>query len=969
MLTQNLLMSLRFLLSLLFAFTLTTLSFGQIPSLSIATSANPICAGNNTTLTASTNVSNATFLWMPGALTSPSITVSPGTTTTYTCTVSANNLSNSSSATIIVNPLPTGSVTVNTNGTLVANSMSTPSSYMWSNGVTTQTNNTYFFPGTYCVIITNALGCNSAPICATVQNPTVVYSNAGQDGTISCTQNQNGYQLGTTPIAGHTYAWSPTTGLNNPNIANPIALPSVTTTYTLTQTDANGNQVIDQVVVIVNNTPPTINAGPDQTVCQGANVTLNAVSNAPNISWNNGVLNNVPFVANNIGTTTFTATATAANGCVSTDQVLVTVNPTPVATVTASGPLALCPGQSVTLCAYTTQIVGYMWCNGASTQCITVSTPGNYCLVLQGLNGCLSSAINTIITVGNNATANAGPDVSINCSSTTAGVTIGSPAQAGSVYTWSPASGLNNPNIANPIANPGATTTYTLTVTNSSGCTATDQVVVTVNNTLPTINAGPDQTVCQGANVTLNAISNVPNISWNNGVFNNVPFVANNIGTTTFTATATAANGCVSTDQVLVTVNPIPVATITASGPLALCPGSSVVLSATASPGCAFQWKKNGLPQSNGNTANFIAFQPGTYTVTVSNSNGCSSTSNSVVVSLLQASIQALGPTTICQGSSVVLQATNGNGYTYQWVKNGNPSLSFGTSATYNANSSGTYSVNIMTPSGCLLSSNQIQIQVLLNPTINIFATGSTTICSGSSLTLLANSTSTSLSYQWKKNGVAIVGATGSFYSVTQAGTYTLVVANAACPTNQVSSNAITVNVNPSPTPTITATTLLIAPGASATLSTPLVAGQSYQWQQFNGNIPLSIPGANSNTYTTSLGATYRVKATNTFGCSGYSPQLTLVNTQMPEIESPKLLAINSDDQIQVFPNPNNGQFTIVIPAADLDQQLHVTDINGRCLKTIQLDAIFMTMDIQELANGTYWLLIGNRKPIQIVKH
>lgn len=871
--------------------------FAQVPSVAISPLNPSICSGNNITLTASTNAApGATFLWMPGGATTASISVSPSITTTYTCTVSANNQSNSSTTTITVNPVPTGTISVGANGNLTANSNTPACCYFWSNGAATQTINATISPGIYCVIITNTLGCNSAPICVNIPNPTILYANAGMNGTINCTLNPTGYQLGTSPIAGHSYSWSPTTGLNNPNIANPIALPSVTTTYTLTETDINGNQIIDQVIVTVNTTPPIINAGPDQTVCQGASLTLNALSNAPTISWSNGVLNNVPFVANNLGTTTYTATATGANGCVATDQVMVSVNPTPVATVTASGPLALCPGQSVTLCAYANQLVGYVWCTGETTQCITVNSPGNYCLVLQGLNGCMSSTINTIVTVANSPIANAGPDVSIGCSGSTSSAIIGSSGQIGSTYSWNPSTGLSNPNIANPIANPTTSTTYTLTVTNSNGCIATDQVVVTVNTTPPTVN-------------------------------------------------------------------------IIANGGTLLCPGSSITLVAMANPGCTFTWKKNGIPQSNGNLANFVAFQPGTYTVTATNSNGCTSTSNSIVISLLQANIQALGPTTICQGSSVVLQATTGNGYTYQWVKNGNPSLSFGPNATYNAISSGTYSVNILTPTGCLVSSNTIQVQVLANPTVHIIATGSTTICSGSSLTLIANSSSTGLTYQWKKNGISITGATNSFYSVTQAGTYAVVVSNTSCPNNQVSSNSITVSVNPSPVPTINASTLLITPGATATLSTPLVVGYTYQWQKFNGAFPISIPGATANTYTTSIGATYRVRATNTFGCSGYSPQVTLVNTLLPEIENPKTNKIDSNGETQLYPNPNNGLFTVEIPSELVGQDMQILDINGRIIQIVKLNEQINSIDTEELARGTYWLQIGSQKPIQMIKN
>ena len=1094
--------------------------FAQVPSVSISPLNPSVCSGDIITLTASTNAApGATFLWMPGGATTPSITVSPSTNTTYTCTVSSGAFSNSSNSTVTVNALPTATMVVN--GISLTVISTNPVMCLWPNG-SIGPSIIAFQSGQICCEIMDFSGCSNT-ICVNYINPTTVYSIAGQDATIDCNQNTNGYQMNNAAVAGHTYSWSPATGLSNPNIANPIANPAITTTYTLTDFDANGDSITDQVTIMLNTNPPTLNAGPDQTVCQGGNVTLNATSNASPINWNNSVQNNIPFVANTPGSTTYTASVTGTNGCVATDSMVVLVNPQPQFSITASGPTALCSGQSVTLCVPYHYPWAYSWSNASLTNCITVSYPGTYCVIVTDyLTGCSHMAC---IPVDIFNSTNAGPDATISCSQNTSGAQIGAAAVSGNTYSWSPTTGLNNPNISNPIANPSATTTYTLTATNSSGCTATDQVVVIVNTTPPTLNAGPDQTVCQGASVALTAVSNVPNMNWSNGVQNNVPFVVNNVGTTTYPATATGATGCVATDQVIVTVNPTPVATVTASGPLTLCPGQSVTLcaatsqivgymwctgettqcitvnspgnyclvlqglsgcmssttntivtfgnsaianagpdapiscsqntsgaqigaaavsgntyswspttglnnpnianpsanpsatttytltvtnsggctatdqvvvsvnttpptvsisangattlcpgstiqlSALASPGCTFQWKKNGLAQSSGNTASFVAFQPGTYTVTVTNPNGCSSTSNSIVISLLQASIQALGPTTICQGSTLVLQATTGIGYTYQWVKNGNPSLTFGSNATYNAISSGTYSVNILTPSGCLLSSNLIQVQIIANPTVSIIATGSTTICNGNSLTLVANSNSTGLSFQWKKNGTLIAGATNSFFSVTQAGTYTVVVTNAACPNNQVSSNAITVSVNPSPTPTINANTLLIAPGASATLTTPFVNSYTYQWQQVTSTFPISMAGANSNTYTTSFGATYRVKVTNTFGCIGYSPQLTLVNTQQPQTESPKSLSTETNQEIHLYPNPNNGHFTIEIPSDLSGQDLHILDINGRTIRLLKLHELSNSIDMEELNRGTYWLQIGRQKPIQIVKN
>ena len=91
-------------------------------------------------------------------------------------------------------------------------------------------------------------------------------------------------------------------------------------------------------------------------------------------------------------------------------------------------------------------------------------------------------------------TANAGSDATIDCNTTSA--TIGTSAVSGFAYAWTPTTGLSSSTVAQPLATPTSTTTYTLVITNSStGCTASDTVLVTVDNASPTANAGSDATI------------------------------------------------------------------------------------------------------------------------------------------------------------------------------------------------------------------------------------------------------------------------------------------------------------------------------------------------------------------------------------------------------------------------------------------------------------------------------------------
>ena len=80
---------------------------------------------------------------------------------------------------------------------------------------------------------------------------------------------------------------------------------------------------------------PTVDAGTDQTVCSGDNVTLSG-SGASTYTWDNGVTNNTAFTAST--TTTYTVTGTDANGCINTDQVTVTITPDNTAGAASSNP-------------------------------------------------------------------------------------------------------------------------------------------------------------------------------------------------------------------------------------------------------------------------------------------------------------------------------------------------------------------------------------------------------------------------------------------------------------------------------------------------------------------------------------------------------------------------------------------------------------------------------------------------------
>ena len=462
-----------------------------------------------------------TYSWSNGA-TTPSITVSPAQTTTYTCTINMNGGTTTQSQTITVNPLPTVNAGANLSvctGASVTLSGSGASSYAWNNNVQ---NGVSFIPNattTYTVTGTDANGCTNT-------DQTTLTVNALP--TVTAPTNQtvcSGTNVTLTGGGASTYTW-----INGVTNSVPFAANN-TQTYTVTGTDLNGCTNTAQTTVTVN-ALPTVTATANQAVCAGTSVTLSG-SGASSYAWNNNVQNGVSFIPN--ATTTYTVTGTDANGCTNTDQTTLTVNALP--TVTAPTNQTVCSGTNVTLTGGGAST--YTWNNGVTNSVpFAANNTQTYTVTGTDVNGCANTA-QTTVTVNALPTVTATANQSI-CSGTS--VTL---SGSGAIsYAWD--NGVQD----GVIFIPNATTTYTVTGTDANGCTNTAQTTVTVN-ALPTVNAGANQTVCAGTAATLNG-SGAVSYAWNNNVQNGVPFVPN--ATQTYTVTGTDANGCQGTDQVLVTV-------------------------------------------------------------------------------------------------------------------------------------------------------------------------------------------------------------------------------------------------------------------------------------------------------------------------------------------------------------------------------------------------------------------------------
>jgi hypothetical protein len=352
------------------------------------------------------------------------------------------------------------------------------------------------------------------------------------------------------------YTWN--NGVTDNVLFAPVA---GTNDYIITGTNSTTGCTNKDTITIIVNQLPYISAGFDQVVCEGAAVTLNGSSNA-SFSWNNGAIDAVSFVPL-VGTVTYMATSTNAQGCTNFDETEVTVHPLP--TVSAGNDLAICEGNEITLAGAGTDV--YQWDNGVTDNVPFIPSLGEITFTVIGTdgNGC-SAADEVTIIVSSFASFQVGADTSI-C----LGSAVELNASGGVSYTWD--NGIGD---ANPVEiTPATTTTYTVTGLDAIGCEGTGEITITVNP-LPLVIAGLNLSVCEGSSITLSG-SGASIYNWDNGVVDDEFFVPL-LGTTVFTVVGTDDNNCVNTDELVVIVHPNPSVSLDLDANDSLCVNTAAVI-------------------------------------------------------------------------------------------------------------------------------------------------------------------------------------------------------------------------------------------------------------------------------------------------------------------------------------------------------------------------------------------------------
>lgn len=287
--------------------------------------------------------------------------------------------------------------------------------------------------------------------------------------------------------------------------------------------------------------------------------------------------------------------------------------------------------------------------------------------------------------------------------------------------------------------------------------------------------------------------------------------------------------------------------------------------------------------------------------------------------------------TLFCQGDSTLLSVAAQSGMSYQW-KNNTVNISGATTNTYYAKTAGNYMVSISSGTNCSTSSLSQSIAVTPAPVLTVTATNSV-VCAGQPVTISATGADTYTFTGGISNGVAFTPAGTTTYSIS--GTNTVTSCKAKATRN------ITVNVLPSITGVTTSS--MICSGQSTTLSVMGTLGTTYTWT------PGNLNGA-SVSVSPSVTTTYTINGRNSNGCSNSS----MVTQSVAICTGIEDLAQN-ENLLSVFPNPNNGDYTIRSNSA---MNLTIIDQLGREMKTLSLEAANnFTTDISGMATGIYYLI------------
>lgn len=720
-----------------------------------------------------------------------------------------------------------------------------------------------------------------------------------------------------------TYSWSATSGtVSNPAIANPTAQPSQNTTYTVTTTFGS---CVSTASTSVNVTSVSLTSAisPTTAVCPGTTVNLSSQltggTGAITYGWSGGTVaspNTQNTTATPGATTTYTVTASDANGCTASSTVTANVNPAPQPSLGANQNYCPDVATSATLTPAGGPYQSYSWTPASTDPSITVTTSGTYSVTVTDANTCTGSS-SVVVTFYpqtqaplNDGAICLGQSVTLN--------TVGGLSNV----LWS--NGSNATSIT--VSTPGD---YSYTATDGNGCPVVSDTSSIGSGTPPVVNltAAPD-TICAGASTTLNANASGNSITylWSPGNETTATISASAPGQ--YVVEVTDSTLCKTNDTIQIYQYTHP--PVLLNNDTNVCSGVSVVVSPSGAPYVSYIWSNTlTTPTITVNTA-------GNYTVTVNDGN-CDYVSDVFTLSNHQTTAPpAFSDTTVCAGEPVTLTSQTGLS-NYGW-SNGVP----GTQIT--VTNAGTYSYTATDNNGCSVTSTNVVVTHTSLPVPNIVANPAA-ICLGQGGSTLNAGSETGVTYTWTPGG------SGNTIQVTTPGFYSVVAVRNGC------FGYDTLEVFASDTPLLNLPPLVKTCCQSVTLDPAPGLNYTFQWSDNSTGATLAITSTNNTT------ATYAVTATNSAACTAADQTTVQIKCiEAAAIAVPDTIMFGDSSQLNVSTayqgnfgyvwSPSTGLSNngVADPKAAPDQNLTytviVTDIDDQCVDTAQIAIVVLSPGI-----------------------
>lgn len=534
-----------------------------IPVVHVTPSADTICNGTSTTLTAT---GSSAYSWSPAiglsGTVGATVTASPTISTTYTVTETTSGCSGDTTVPIIVIQVPTISVTP-------------PSASICAGFSTTLTasgSTTYNWSPATGLNTTSGSVVTASPSTTTTYTVTETVSGCAGDTTVTVTVSAIpvvvinpsapsiciGSSVALNASGAASYNWSPVSGLSATTGSSVTASPNVTTTYTVQET-SSGCNADTTVVVTVNSIPTTLVSPGSLTMCSSDSALLIA-NGANTYSWSPALglssTTGASVVAHPPVTTTYLVTGTT-NGCSSIDSSVITVIPVP--NISVNPVIAnICIGQSATLTA--SGASNYSWSpftslNTNSSASVIATPSASITYTVTGWTGSCTSqtTVGVVVNPLPSVSFTAIPDAV--CPGKTS-VLHYNGNSIGSAFVWTPSMVLDNANKPSPTATLFSPQNFVVTVTSPQGCSSTGNVYVDVFS-LPKVSAGPDTIICGAHPLTIKA-SGGNQYNWTEAYllpcFNCSEMTISPTKNERLHVTITDEHGCVQSDSIIISL-------------------------------------------------------------------------------------------------------------------------------------------------------------------------------------------------------------------------------------------------------------------------------------------------------------------------------------------------------------------------------------------------------------------------------